>query len=120
MDGTDRRLVIQRYLVWPNTLAIDYPTETLVWADSNLKVIESCRYDGSNRRQLLAQTEGIGHPFGLTVFEDYIFWSDIERQGVYTVGKRVVENATEVYGNLFNPVDLHTVHPATQPPGECV
>lgn len=68
MDGTGRRVLHSLHLNWPNALTIDYPTGTLYWADAKLHIIESSDINGLYRRPIV--TEGVLHPFGLTVFED--------------------------------------------------
>lgn len=50
MDGKNSRALITENLEWPNSLSIDYANNRLYWVDSKLKVIESIRLDGSDRR----------------------------------------------------------------------
>ncbi len=127
MDGTDRRVLHREHLTWPNALTIDSPTQTLYWADAKLHIIESCHLDGSNRRPVL--TEGVLHPFALTLFENRLYWSDWNTLSISSVTKGVgrnrstiedaemlqlSQNATDVQANLFFPTDLHVVHPILQ------
>lgn len=56
MDGTLRRAIINERLYWPNGLAIDYPTNTLYFADAKLDFIDACDYDGQNRRQVIGSS----------------------------------------------------------------
>ncbi len=131
MDGTQRTTLITDHLTWPNSLTIDYPTNTLYWADAKLHIIESARIDGTNRRPVL--TVGVLHPFGLTVFENRLYWSDWNTLSINAITKTTFganftengvsaqemvlsQNATDVETGLFYPTDLHVVHPALQPP----
>lgn len=50
MDGRNGSTLIAENLEGPNSLSIDYANYRLYWIDSKLKVIESIRLDGSDRR----------------------------------------------------------------------
>lgn len=52
MDGSDRRIVIENGIFWPNGLTIDFSTERLYWADAKLHSIESSDCDGNDRRKV--------------------------------------------------------------------
>lgn len=52
MDGTERKIIATEGVFWPNGLAIDYPAGKIYWADAKHHVIESCHYDGSNRKKV--------------------------------------------------------------------
>jgi hypothetical protein len=138
MDGANRVTLHSDHLTWPNALTIDIPTNTLYWADAKLHVIESSDIHGRNRRPVL--TLGVRHPFGLTVFENRLFWSDWNMLSILSVTKSVIganltrvedgntmqerlliQNITDVHQNLFHPTDLHVVHPVLQPvaPSPC-
>ena len=74
MDGRNGSALITENLEWPNSLTIDYANNRLYWVDSKLKVIESIRLDGSDRRTIL---HGIAkRPFSIAVFENKLYWSD--------------------------------------------
>ena len=74
MDGSNRSVIHSTNLTWPNALALDYPAQVLYWADARLDKIESSNVDGSNRRVILIN--GINHPFGITLFEDKLYFTD--------------------------------------------
>ncbi len=134
MDGSNRKVLHRDHLNWPNALTIDHPTQTLYWADAKLHVIESCDINGFNRRPVL--TEGVLHPFGMTVFENRLYWSDWNSLAILSVTKgigqnrstiedeisahedQLTQNATDVLTDLFFPTDLHVVHPSLQMPME--
>lgn len=75
MDGRNRT-VIHNYtnLLWPNGLTIDYASQVIYWIDAGLDVLEGSNVDGSNRRMIA--DAGLNHPFGLTFFEDTLFFTD--------------------------------------------
>ncbi len=128
MDGTNRIVLHDQHLSWPNALTIDYPTQTLYWADAKLHIIESSDIHGARRRPVL--TSGILHPFALSVFEDLLYWSDWNTRSIVSTVKRaggnvsngtlqeqqLSQNITAVHMNLFYPMDLHVLHPVLQYP----
>ena len=50
MDGKNNTVLINDNLELPNSLAIDYANNRLYWIDTKLKIIESARLDGTDRR----------------------------------------------------------------------
>lgn len=50
MDGLDRMTLVSSNLTWPNGLAIDYEKSRLYWMDAGHKVIESCNFEGRDRK----------------------------------------------------------------------
>ena len=65
LDGTDRRVVINSSLVWPNGLAIDPLERRLYWADAELDRIEMAFVNGSDRRVLVC--EDLPYVFGFAL-----------------------------------------------------
>ncbi|KAL3854471.1 hypothetical protein ACJMK2_013739, partial [Sinanodonta woodiana] len=115
MDGSNATKLITKKLGWPNGLTIDYETDRLWWADAHLDFIEFASADGTGRSIV---RQGIPHPFAITVFEDWMYWSDwnhlsIERANKYT-GKdyKILQNTTH------RPRDLIVYHPLRQKPAK--
>lgn len=54
LDGFNRTTIISTKVSWPNGLTIDYPTKKIYFADSRLDYIDYANYDGSGRRQVIA------------------------------------------------------------------
>jgi len=71
LDGTDRTVVIDSSLVWPNGLAIDRLERRLYWADAELDKIEMVFANGSDRRVLVC--EDLPHVFGFTLLGKHCF-----------------------------------------------
>jgi len=65
LDGTDRKVVVDSSLVWPNGLAIDRLEHRLYWADAELDRIEMAYVNGSGRRVLVS--EDLSHVFGFAL-----------------------------------------------------
>lgn len=49
MDGTNRSMIIDREIYWPNGLTLDYSQQKLYWADAKHNFIHRCNLDGSTR-----------------------------------------------------------------------
>ena len=84
LDGSGRIAIIKKDLIWPNGLALDWPTNRLYWGDAKLDRIESCNLDGKDRSVLLKK---VSHPFGLTLLDNYIYWTDWQERAINRVDK---------------------------------
>ncbi len=49
MDGTNRSVIIQDKITWPNGLTLDFINDRIYWADAREDYIEFASLDGSNR-----------------------------------------------------------------------
>ncbi|XP_051883463.1 low-density lipoprotein receptor-related protein 2a [Pristis pectinata] len=116
MDGTLRTVLISNKIYWPNGLSIDYPTKLLYFADAYLDFIEYCDYDGNNRRQILASDLILRHPHALTIFEDFVYWTDRHSNRVVRVNKWHGKNQTVMISNIIGPLGIAVIHSVRQPP----
>ncbi|KAH8407013.1 hypothetical protein KR222_004148, partial [Zaprionus bogoriensis] len=142
MDGSHRTTIINYDVKWPNGITLDLVRKRLYWVDGKLNVISSANYDGSQRRQILYSAEYLRHPFSITTFEDYIYWTDWDKQTVFKANKFTgegVEPITAVHMvgrpsqclfsffpimwfhslllQLQHPMVIHVYHPYRQPDG---
>uniref|UniRef100_A0A3B3I417 Low density lipoprotein receptor-related protein 2a n=1 Tax=Oryzias latipes TaxID=8090 RepID=A0A3B3I417_ORYLA len=85
-DGSHAVSIVNTTLGWPNGLAIDWSAMRLYWVDAFFDKIEHSNFDGRNRLSLerIAQ---ISHPFGLTIFEGYAYFTDWRLGGIVRVRK---------------------------------
>ncbi|PIO68006.1 Low-density lipoprotein receptor repeat class B [Teladorsagia circumcincta] len=61
MDGTDRRIIVNTKIYWPNTIALDLTTDRVYFADSKLDYIDFVNYDGTDQAQPLHRSfHGLG------------------------------------------------------------
>lgn len=119
MDGSNPQMIIKDNLGWPNSLTIDYETEELFWADAREDYIAVSDLNGKNIRIIASRTKipdlRLHHVFAITLWEDYIYWTDWETKSV--------ERAHKYYGNhtktlttmVHRPMDLRVYHPFRQP-----
>ena len=108
MDGDDRRTVHEAGLSQPNGITIDYSTLKIYWSDSDLDKIEYSNYDGSERTLLESLNDGILHPFGLTIVNELLFWTDWETNYLYYTHK---DHGNSEGLGIFQPLAHFTSSP---------
>ncbi|XP_059048111.1 very low-density lipoprotein receptor isoform X2 [Achroia grisella] len=119
MDGSHRETIVSYEVKWPNGLTLDLVRKRVYWVDAKLNTISSCNYDGSGRRVILYSTDVLRHPFSITTFEDWVYWTDWDKTAVYRANKfngKDVEAVTSTH-TLQNPMVIHVYHPYRQPDG---
>lgn len=114
MDGSGYTLIITEKLGWPNGLTIDYETNRLWWADAHLDYIEFANVDGSGRRIVIQGK--ITHVFAITVFEDWIYWTDWSHRSIEKANKYTGANHIVMKNTTHRPMDIHILHPLKQKP----
>ncbi|KAG5899803.1 hypothetical protein JTB14_010242 [Gonioctena quinquepunctata] len=120
MDGSHRQTIVNFDVKWPNGLTLDLVKKRMYWVDAKLNTISSCDYNGRNRRVILFSPDKLRHPFSITTFEDWVYWTDWDKAAVYRANKftgRDVKpiTATEM---IQTPMVIHVYHPYRQPDGE--
>lgn len=119
MDGSHRTSVVTFDVKWPNGITLDLVKRRLYWVDAKLNTISSCNYDGSDRQVVLYSSETLRHPFSITVFEDFVYWTDWDKEAVYKANKFTGKNVEPVTAlhMLQHPMTIHVYHPYRQPDG---
>ncbi|KAG8233630.1 hypothetical protein J437_LFUL001041, partial [Ladona fulva] len=122
MDGTNRKVIVNDSLGWPNALTIAYETGELFWADAREDYIAVSDLDGKNRRIVLSRAKDstlmLNHIFALTIFEDYLYWTDWETKSVERCHKHGLGHCTTITNTVHRPMDIQVYHPYRQPPME--
>ncbi|KAK3083345.1 hypothetical protein FSP39_020255 [Pinctada imbricata] len=116
MDGSNATKVITEKLGWPNALTLDIETNRLWWGDAHLDYIEYANVDGTNRHIVMQGT--VPHPFAITVFEDFMYWTDWNHLSVEKANKFTGANHTVMQNLTHRPMDIHMYHPLKQPKGK--
>ncbi|XP_072945356.1 very low-density lipoprotein receptor isoform X3 [Epargyreus clarus] len=119
MDGSHREVIVSYDVKWPNGLTLDLVRKRVYWVDAKMNTISSCSYDGSGRRLILYSTDVLRHPFSITTFEDWVYWTDWDKNAVYRANKfngKDVMAITSIHA-LQNPMVIHVYHPYRQPDG---
>uniref|UniRef100_A0A8C6XVP1 LDL receptor related protein 1B n=1 Tax=Naja naja TaxID=35670 RepID=A0A8C6XVP1_NAJNA len=86
MDGTLRRIIVQKNLQRPTGLVVDNFSQRLFWADFELSVIGSIRFDGSDSVICVSSKQGLLHPHRIDIFENYIYGAG-PKNGAFRVQK---------------------------------
>ena len=116
MDGTSREVLHSTGLVQPNALTLDYDSQILYWMDAFLNKLESSNADGSNRK--LLSTTQIFHPFGITFFQNRLYWTDQTLNSVLSAPVNrptAVSNLTS--GLQLDPMGIIVASVKRQPAG---
>ncbi|KAF6216065.1 hypothetical protein GE061_000403 [Apolygus lucorum] len=119
LDGSHRQKLVSYDIRWPNGLTLDLVRKRLYWVDAKLNLISSVNYDGTGRKVVLRSTESLHHPFSISVFEDYVYWTDWDKQAIFKANKFNGSNVTAITAlrMLQNPMVVHVYHPYRQPDG---
>ncbi|CAK9813981.1 Very low-density lipoprotein receptor [Anthophora quadrimaculata] len=119
MDGSHRTVIVDNDIQWPNGLTLDLIGKKIYWVDGKLNIIGSCNYDGSGVRTVLYSPEVLRHPFSITTFEDYVYWTDWDKEAIFKANKFTGQSVKAVTSlrTLKYPMVVHVYHPYRQPDG---
>jgi len=81
MDGSSRTDLVTENVMWPNAITLDLVSERLYWADAKLHLIGSVGLDGSRPNIISEPNWALHHPFSVSVFEDWVYWSEWGQNG---------------------------------------
>jgi len=113
------QVIVGNDVKWPNGLTLDLIGKRVYWVDAKLNIIGSCNYDGTGRRTVLYSPDNLRHPFSITTFEDYVYWTDWDKETIFKANKftgKEVEAVTSIR-TLQHPMVVHVYHPYRQPDG---
>ena len=65
MDGSNRSMLFNTSLGWPNGLALDYVENKIYWGDAKTDKIEVANVNGTGRRVLVS--DKLPHIFGFSL-----------------------------------------------------
>ncbi|GFR69842.1 low-density lipoprotein receptor-related protein 2-like, partial [Elysia marginata] len=116
LDGSNRSTLVKSGISLPRDISIDYSTHNIYWADSIVDALQSVSFDGDNRRYIQPNTP---NPFGLTVFNAYIYWVDRNLQKVFRARKTSRGASPQILkSNLAMLSDIVIFDQAAQPHDE--
>ncbi|XP_046889655.1 low-density lipoprotein receptor-related protein 5 isoform X1 [Hypomesus transpacificus] len=110
MDGSSIVTLVDK-VGRANGLTIDYTDQRLYWTDLDTCMIESTNMQGLQREIVV---DDLPHPFGLTQYRDYIYWTDWNLRSIERVDKRSGLNRTVVQGQLEYVMDILVFHSSRQ------
>lgn len=117
MDGSNRTLLVSNNLLWPNGLTLDYTNSWLYWVDAGYQALEYYDLARHTRARLPILSHFLPHPFGLTLLDDYVYWTDWTNKGVLRTEKASPQYLTVVVGGLNQPMDIHAFDKNRSLPG---
>ncbi|XP_021107712.1 low-density lipoprotein receptor-related protein 8 isoform X14 [Heterocephalus glaber] len=118
LNGVDRQTLVSDNIEWPNGIALDLLNQRLYWVDSKLHELSSIDFSGGNRKMLIFSPDFLSHPFGIAVFEDKVFWTDLENEAIFSANRLNGLEISILAENLNNPHDIVIFHELKQPRAE--
>lgn len=123
MDGSNIRMIVSENLGWPNALTLDYTTKRLYFGDAKKDYISVTDYEGRNIHLIMSHKTNPGarlhQIFALTMFEDYIYWTDWEAKSILRASKLGQNPSNRTVTKLITPhhkpMDVKILHPLRQP-----
>nr|XP_061809166.1 low-density lipoprotein receptor-related protein 6-like isoform X5 [Nerophis lumbriciformis] len=110
MDGSGRVTLVAD-VGRANGLTIDYAERRLYWTDLDTTLIESSDMLGLDREVI---ADDLPHPFGLTQYQDYIYWTDWSQRSIERANKSSGQNRTVIQGHLDYVMDILVFHSSRQ------
>ncbi|XP_072830530.1 low-density lipoprotein receptor-related protein 8 isoform X7 [Vicugna pacos] len=115
LNGVDRQTLVSDGIEWPNGITLDLLNQRLYWVDSKLHQLSSTDFSGGNRKMLISSPDFLSHPFGIAVFEDKVFWTDLENEAIFSANRLNGLEISVLAENLNNPHDIVVFHELKQP-----
>ncbi|CAH1985142.1 unnamed protein product [Acanthoscelides obtectus] len=111
MDGRNQIKLITT--VHPATsLALDYDRKRIYWSERYTAGIISADLNGNDQKFLIK--ENVFEPVGLTLYGDYIYWSDNKTGEIVRANKSDGSSFERIYNKLDGVTDLLVYHPHKQ------
>ncbi|KAF4524536.1 hypothetical protein B566_EDAN002809 [Ephemera danica] len=111
MDGSRNRAILDK-LGRANGLTIDFVGGHLFWTELDTPAIECSDLSGENRRTIV-NTE-VQKPYGLTQYQDFIYWTDWNTGDIVRANKTTGLNRTRIHERLEAVTDILVFHASRQ------
>ena len=88
---------------------MDHATYSIhIFINFRLDYIAYANLDGSNKK--IIRNDNLAHIFAITVFEDYIYWTDWENSNVERAHKYTGHNRKQIGSTIHRPMDIQIYH----------
>lgn len=117
-DPKTRQVIVSKNVGWPNGLTIDYTLNRIWWTDATQDTIESADFNGKHRRVVLRGAP-ILHPFGISVFQEHMYWTDWQAGKLFRANKFTGADEVTLMADtpLHRIMDVVVFHRQRQPLG---
>jgi len=118
MSGDGRRMISTSWQLnagWPNGLTLDYTQRRVYWVDAKSDSISSTMYDGSEHHVVLRNKDILSHPFAISVFENYVYWTDWRTTSVIRANKWNGSDVQVLQRTQSQPFGIQVMHSSRQP-----
>ena len=89
----------------------------MFYIDARRDVLSSISYDGDNQQVVMSKGI-INHPFAVSTFEDYVYFTDWQPGSIKRMNKRSGSLSSILKNDLKKPMDIQVYHQMRQPKGE--
>ncbi|KAH7646170.1 low-density lipoprotein receptor-like protein [Dermatophagoides farinae] len=115
MDGTAQHIVIQvEPGSWPNGITLDFVLQRIYWIDAKTDTLSTVRYDGKDFRNILVGNDFLTHPFAMSLYENYAYWSDWRTNSLVRANKWNGTKVEVIARTFSQPFDVKILHPSRQ------
>ena len=119
LDGSNRTLVVATNIESPMHLAIDYADNRLFWVDNLRDTVSSCDLDGKNVQIVYYPIYATRSPYGITIFEEKVYWTDWSADGLYEGDKKYrTPGPRRLMTFRFAASGIRMYHKTRQPEGK--
>lgn len=115
MDGSNRKDLVKTKVGWPAGITLDLVSKRIYWVDSRYDYIETVTYDGIQRKTVAHGGSVVPHPFGISLFEGHVFFTDWTKLAVMKANKFTETSPQVYYQSSLRPYGVTVYHALRQP-----
>ena len=112
LDGTKRHIVLND-VGRASGLTLDHVTDRFYWTDSAAPAIESYNLQTKRRESLVI--ENIAYPYSITLYRDYIYWTDWNTGNFERANKTTGADRSKVHNPMESVTSMLVFHASRQP-----